>query len=145
MFCDSTLAALTRAGYTTERRVDAGVSERALTAHGFTPPARVRTFLERFGNLTVSLPHPTHSNVAMHFHFDAARSASSVFREKVDDLAARAGAPLFPVGEGLGGVLLMDPAGALYAALDDWFVKLGSTPEEAIEELCSGGSGTTMA
>lgn len=144
MFSQTTRAALVRAGYTEGRRVDRAPFEAAFAREGFTAGPFVRRFLESYGGISMSLRHPRNPSVTIAFHFDAARAASSVYREKVDELTARAKTPLCPIGEGLGGVLLMDVSGALYGALDDWFVKLGSTGEEGIEALCSGRDGTLM-
>ena len=136
--------ALDNAGYSSERTIDVGPFARAYQKEGFTASPSVWRFLESYGGLRFSLPHPKHPTVTLAFDFDPVRAASSTYPEKVDDLAARAGAPLCPIGQALGGVLLMDSSGAVYSALDEWFVKLGSSGEEAIEALCVGLSGTVM-
>jgi hypothetical protein len=137
-------AALSEAGYALGRRIDVHPLEEALRKEGFLTTPAVRRFLAEFGDLTLSLPHPSHRTVTISIHFNAARAAAGVYREQIEVLEERIGAPLCPIGEALGGVLLMDPTGAIYAALDDWFVRLGMSPEEALEELCSGGSGTVL-
>jgi hypothetical protein len=144
MFSPAARDALSRVGYTEGRQFDIAAFGEKLVAEGFTPSPAPQRFLRAFGNLRISIPHPRFPNVTIDFHFDAARAASGIYREKVEPLEIRAGVQLCPIGEGIGSVLLMDPNGAMYAALDDWLVKLGSTPEEGIGELCSGGSGTPV-
>ena len=142
MLRERTMSAFRDAGYEEGRQIDVHRFEDALQGSGFEITPAARRFLQRFGNLVVSVPHPAHRRVTISMHFDAARAASSVYPEKIHPLEERVGAALCPVGEALGGVLLMDPEGGMYAALDDWISKLGASPEEALEELCSGGSGT---
>jgi hypothetical protein len=144
MFSAVTVDALARAGYVIGRRIDTAPFERALAENGFTVMPSVRAFLAQWGGLRVSLPHRRLPNVTTRFDFDAARAASGIYPERVDVLSERAGAPLCPVGQGYGAVLLMDPAGAVYAALDDWFVKVGSSGEETIEVMCTSQKTTPM-
>ena len=134
------LDCLARAGWTAQRRTDAGPHIRQLEADGYTVSETVREFLARFGGLRLTYPHFRVPHEEDSCHFDAADAARGIFPSTVAKWAAGVGEPLCPVGEAFSGhmTLLMTPRGAIYAGFEDTLLHLADTPEEAINHLCEG-------
>jgi hypothetical protein len=128
-FSPFTYRHLTRAGWSSERRINTVEIEAALRSQGFECYPAAREFLSRFGGIRTGSPYS--------FHFDAPLAASRTFAENVAMDSQEVGQPLCPVGEPDGGyaTLLLSADGRMFGVFDDnrWLV--GETPEAAIEAL----------
>ncbi|OJH38155.1 SUKH-3 domain-containing protein [Cystobacter ferrugineus] len=98
---------------------------------------RVREFLSEFGGLHVQSQREgndfqTDPRLATkNFHID---------EEGLSDYSAHVGAPVCCVGVASRALmmLLMDPAGRMFAVMDDLIYLAGNSPHVALESLCSG-------
>jgi SUKH-3 immunity protein len=140
-FSKATRALLQKAGWHDERKIETAGYEEALRKRGYPVHNSVLQFLQNFGGLLVLHPHGRVPLEEDRFHFDASKAASSVDISRVlKDYNPRIGSPLCVIGQAFREymVLLMDSDGRIYAGYDRVLVKVGDSPVEAIEALCTG-------
>lgn len=153
----SAQAALARAGWTAQRRIDVDAMDAALRAEGFRLAPVPRAFLERFGDLHFRLEKREHFfQVEELFHLDAAAAARHWFVEFLQECERVAGRGLVPIGEMHDGhmLLMMDEDGRSCAATEQEVFLVGDTPQALLEffhepgrsfsklgDLGSGGGG----
>lgn len=128
--------ALTRAGWTPERRIDVAPIAAALEEEGFSVSPVARSFLERFGNLHFALPERRSFFSAEElFHLDAAAAARHWYAELVGEAGRVAGTTLCPIGEMHDGhtVLMMDGEGRSFAATEQEVFAVADTPAGLLE------------
>ncbi len=120
---------------------DAGLAEfeRLILDRGFELNDFARSVLVEFGHLTIFHLESTDSASMDFFHFDVARAFSSADPSWFFEYSEIVGESLCPIGEASRGYLIMGvgPSGATYGGYDDCLVLLGSTPDQAIENLCN--------
>ena len=136
-FSNDTRQLLLAAGWTEDRAIDVSGYERDLRREGYELLHSAAEFLGSFGGLV--LEARLKPGVKATHHFDPSQAAENVDPGWVlGEYRERIGAPLCPIGMSDNCmVLMMDPAGAVYAGFDEALVKLGGSGEDAIETLCT--------
>ncbi|HEU4324272.1 MAG TPA: SUKH-3 domain-containing protein [Roseiflexaceae bacterium] len=139
-FSEITQKLLLKAGWSQGRSVDTRRYEQALRDEGYPVHEAAVRFLRAFGGLKVHHPHPKVAGQDDYFSIDPIGAIKRVYKDTVDEYAARVGVPLCLVGEAERGsmVLAMAADGAVYAEYDDFLVKAGGDPAAAIEAFCRG-------
>lgn len=142
-FSQATQQCLERSGWDEKYRADISEYELLMGSEGCPLPPLVIEFLSCFGNLRVHYPHHKVPSVEDVLHFDALKAAltpKGKYCEDLDHYAARIVERLVVIGEADRGYLLlmMNSAGKVYAAYDDFLAYVGDSGEDAIEAFCTG-------
>jgi len=139
-FSKTTRELLEKAGWNDMRVTEISAYEHTLYERGYPVHESVLQFLRNFGGLRVVHPHSRVANTEDRFHFDASRAANSIDCLRVKDYSVRVGKSLCVIGQARREymVLLMDSDGRVYAGYDQLLVKVGDSPVDAIEALCTG-------
>ncbi|CAN5125060.1 SUKH-3 domain-containing protein [soil metagenome] len=138
-FSEAARVRLEKSGWQPNRTLDTFAYLAALESERHPIFPTVTEFLRSFGGLQIHFKHfATGGDDTL--SLDPFEAADSIPREHIDGYEKRVGAKLCPVGEAFSRhyIVMIDPAGRLFAGYDDTLVLLGNTPEEAIENLCQG-------
>ncbi len=138
-YSPETIAALSAAGWTPDRRIDVSKYRAAYEEYGHTIFTTVLTFLEQFGGLKLRFPHfrVPDSMDGCNFHADVwARVEPNYLREYENHI----GQAVVPMGAARSEhmYLLMTAGGAMYACFEDILCFVGQDHVDALNSLCEG-------
>jgi hypothetical protein len=139
-FTPFTEALLTKAGWTENREVDIAEYEQLLLDRGAVINETIRHFLKEFAGLRVVHPHGKVPDMEDYFVIGDTGTVSSLWADEIQNYIDEFGVSCYPVGEACRRyiTLFMDELGRVFGEYAGEIFFYGSSPEEAIENLCRG-------
>lgn len=140
-FSSETEVFLKKAGWRKGRAVNIDDYIHVFENETFTIPESVINFLREFGGLTVMHPHAKVPGAMDFFTFNVNKAIQDHDHLWVkEDYSKRVGKTLCIIGQAFRDymVLSMSDDGEVYAGFDEFLVHVGSSGDQAIENLCLG-------
>ena len=150
-FSIPTLALLHQAGWSEDYRYDTTEWESLLKGAGYTIHTVALDFMQRFGGLVITYPHPYALNATEELKFTVSYGIGNTGKDR----ARHASRYISELWRGVEGCdigtfntddfrLMMDASGVVYGYGDVDF-RVGDSGEEAIEHICSRNYGEDLA